>query len=225
MLLSLLLMVTLLIVAAAAIAPSIAHQMQRDREEELIHRGMQYRRAIRAFAKRTGTFPHRLDELENTNGTRFLRRKYKDPITGGEFRMLHMTDLHAPAAKLNPSAPDPNAIAPPSDATPPAPDAAANAGSGGTGLNPNSPAGQLAAIRALAESRPGDNVGPMILGVASKSTKTTIREFEHKNHYNQWLFFYSQTYDGSVEVKGPTPSSPIMPKPLADPAGQSGQAQ
>jgi hypothetical protein len=48
------------------------------------------------------------------------------------------------------------------------------------------------------------------MGVASSSPKKTIREFNHKNHYRVWLFFYSANYDGSVEVKGPTPSTPVF---------------
>ena len=94
-LLSMLLMVSLLIVGAAAVAPSIGREIRRDQETELIRRGMQYRRAIRQFTKKTGRFPMKIEDLEETNGVRFLRRRYKDPITGGEFKLLHMSDIPA----------------------------------------------------------------------------------------------------------------------------------
>jgi type II secretory pathway pseudopilin PulG len=177
-LLTLLLLVSLLVIAAASVAPSIARQLRRDREDELIHRGAEYRRAIRSFAKHTGRFPLTLDELENTNGTRYLRRRYKDPITGGEFRLLHMADVAAYGSR--------------SDA-------------------PSSPPDENGAQTAnSANSQPSNVGGGVILGVASPSVKETIREFDHKNHYNQWLFFYSAIYDGSVEAKGPTPLRPVF---------------
>src|SRR6266571_3957289 len=90
---ALLLFVTFLIIASAAIAPSIAMQVKRDREEEMIHRGVQYSRGIKRFYKKFGRFPTRLEELENTNNIRFLRRRYKDPITGKDFRLLHIGEV------------------------------------------------------------------------------------------------------------------------------------
>ena len=93
--LALLLMASLLMIGAAAVAPSIALEIRRDRETELIHRAMQYRRAVRRFAKQTGRYPMKLEDLESTNGVRYLRRRYKDPVTGREFRLLHMADIPA----------------------------------------------------------------------------------------------------------------------------------
>ena len=87
-LLTLLLTMALLIIAAGVAASSIAFTIRRDREEELIHRGVQYKRAIREFAKKTGRFPLRMEELDNTNGMRFLRKHYKDPITGQDFKLV-----------------------------------------------------------------------------------------------------------------------------------------
>ena len=92
-LLMLMLFVTLLAIAAGAVAPTIAFRVQRDREEEMIHRGVQYSRAIRRFVKKTGRYPSRLEELENTNNIRFLRKRYKDPITGKDFKLLHVGEV------------------------------------------------------------------------------------------------------------------------------------
>jgi len=87
--LTLLLMIALMIIAAAIIVPSISFDIKRDREEEMIHRGVQYSRAIRAYYKKFGRYPAKLEDLENTNQLRFLRKRYKDPITGKDFRILH----------------------------------------------------------------------------------------------------------------------------------------
>jgi type II secretory pathway pseudopilin PulG len=92
-LIMLMLFVALLAIGAAAVAPSIAQQLRRDREEEMIHRGVQYSRAIRRYVKKFGRYPTRLEELENTNNLRFLRKRYKDPINGQDFKLLHLGDV------------------------------------------------------------------------------------------------------------------------------------
>ena len=89
-------------------------QVKRDREEELIHRGVQYSRAMKHFVKKFGRYPTRLEELENTNQVRFLRKRYKDPITGKDFKLLHVGEVQmsfgagipgaTPAGGLNPGA-------------------------------------------------------------------------------------------------------------------------
>ncbi len=90
--LTLMLMVTLIIIAAAAVAPTIAFEIRRDREMEMIHRGVQYSRAIRVYYKKFGRYPTRLEDLDNTNNLRYLRKHYKDPITGQDFKLLHYGD-------------------------------------------------------------------------------------------------------------------------------------
>jgi len=92
-LLVLLLAVALMIIAMAVIVPSIAFEIKRDREEEMIHRGVQYSRAIRTFYKKFGRYPTKLEDLENTNNLRFLRKRYKDPITGQDFKLLHFGEV------------------------------------------------------------------------------------------------------------------------------------
>jgi type II secretory pathway pseudopilin PulG len=92
-LLTLLLVIALLIIAAAAIVPSITFNIKRDREEEMIHRGVQYSRAIRAYYKKFGRYPTKLEDLESSNNLRFLRKRYKDPITGQDFKLLHFGDV------------------------------------------------------------------------------------------------------------------------------------
>src|SRR6185437_12397068 len=81
-LLAILFALTLLVIALAAAAPRAAKAIQRQKEGELIRRGEQYALAIRHFYKKFGRYPSDLDQLENTNNIRFLRRKYLDPITG-----------------------------------------------------------------------------------------------------------------------------------------------
>src|SRR5207245_10187228 len=81
-LLMLMLFITVLAIAAAAVAPSITFQIQRDREEELIHRGVQYSRAVRRYVKTFGRYPLRVEELEKTQNMCLLRKRYKAPGNG-----------------------------------------------------------------------------------------------------------------------------------------------
>ena len=78
---------------AGVAAPTIAFTVRRDREEEMIHRGTQYSRAIRWYVKKTGRYPSRLEDLENTNNIRFLRKRYKDPVTNKDFKILHVGEV------------------------------------------------------------------------------------------------------------------------------------
>ena len=61
--------------------------VRREREAELVFRGEQYVQAIRLFQRRyAGTFPPNIDALVQQ---RFLRRRYQDPITRGDFQALY----------------------------------------------------------------------------------------------------------------------------------------
>src|SRR6201997_4127917 len=89
----LLLMVAMMVIAAGIILPSITFDIKRNREEEMIHRGVQYSRAIRTYYKKFSRYPAKLEDLENTNNLRFLRKRYKDPITGQDFTLLHFGEV------------------------------------------------------------------------------------------------------------------------------------
>ena len=100
MMITLMLALALITIGLLTVLPKLSQQIRRDREEELRHRGTAYMRAIQHFYKRLGRYPMRVEELENTNNLRFLRKRYKDPInreraTGQEkdFKFLHQTDV------------------------------------------------------------------------------------------------------------------------------------
>ena len=92
-LITLILFVALLAIAITVMAPELSQQVKRDREEELVHRGVQYSRAIKHYVKKFGRYPTRIEDLENTNNVRFLRKRYKDPVTGKDFRILHLGEV------------------------------------------------------------------------------------------------------------------------------------
>jgi type II secretory pathway pseudopilin PulG len=96
LLLAILLVMALMVIAATYEAPRIVQQLKRDREEEMIHRGTEYARAIKKYYKKFGSYPSTIEQLENTNNIRFLRKRYKDPLTkDGKWTLLHYTDVAA----------------------------------------------------------------------------------------------------------------------------------
>ena len=71
--------------------PRVAFESQRDKEQMLIDRGEQYKRSIQLFVRKNKRWPAKVEDLENTNGIRFLRRRYLDPMTGkDEWRPIHV---------------------------------------------------------------------------------------------------------------------------------------
>src|ERR1700724_122388 len=99
MLITLMLALALIAIGLLTVLPEIGQQIRRDREEEMRHRGTAYMRAIQHFYKKFGRYPMRVEELENTNNLRFIRKRYKDPINRDaagherDFKLLHQTDI------------------------------------------------------------------------------------------------------------------------------------
>src|SRR5579872_3206994 len=75
LLLAIMLMMALMIIAATAAAPTVIQELKRDREEEMIHRGTEYARAIKKFYKKNGRYPSSLDDLDKGQ-IRYLRKRY-----------------------------------------------------------------------------------------------------------------------------------------------------
>ena len=156
---------TIMAVFLTVALPAWSTAAKREREVELIFRGQQYARAIALFQRKyANTFPPNIDILLNEH---FLRKKYKDPMTkDGEFQVLYANQQAA---------------------------AQPNAG-------PNQPAGRQGGGTVPQRGQPGRPVtqvpagGPAggqqggIIGVASKSTATSLRVYDGHDKYNEWVF-------------------------------------
>lgn len=87
----------LVFLMAAAVAlmlyrqlPRTAFENEREKEQVLIDRGEQYKRAIQLFRNANARWPQSIEELEKFADKRYLRRRYKDPMTGkDEWRLIH----------------------------------------------------------------------------------------------------------------------------------------
>jgi type II secretory pathway pseudopilin PulG len=237
--LALMAFLAVMVLMATVAAPKIAHEIRREQEEELVHRGVQYARAIGNFYRKFGRYPANIEQLEDTNHLRFLRRRYKDPITRKDFRLLRYgqvklgTAIGAPPTVNLPGAP--GVALPPSAQTTIGTNAAgtppANADAGGQPTDqPGTPgdttaAGTTGDTSTAGSSNPGGLTGQTfgggaIVGVVSTSKDETIREFGGKNHYDKWLFVYDPSVNraGTLimtpqqpALKGATPLQPNQP--------------
>ena len=90
-LVALVVIVAVMNVLVAASLPYWSQVVKRDKEAELIFRGLQYAEAIRVFQKSFNRLPNTLDELIEVN-PRSIRRLWKDPMTeSGEWDLVRAT--------------------------------------------------------------------------------------------------------------------------------------
>jgi type II secretory pathway pseudopilin PulG len=85
--------VATMIILASAATLKIDTQGRRERETEMVWRGRQYERAIGMYYRKFGKYPTKVDDLVNqTNGIRFLRKAYKDPMNkeDGSWRFIYV---------------------------------------------------------------------------------------------------------------------------------------
>ena len=152
-------------VLMSALLPVWSHMATREKEEELIFRGKQYARAIGLFQRKyANTPPPTIDVLVEQ---RFLRKKYKDPITKDDFQPLYANQ----AAQLGAGAPQ------------------------GT-QRPGQQSGAVLSPPAQQQPQAGTTGQPGqggIVGVISKSKATSIKIYNGRSKYNEWTFVYVQT--------------------------------
>ncbi len=89
----------LLLLALGVAAPRVAKQLEREREVESEHRAQEYVRAIQLYYRKNGRYPTSVDQLTGSSSgnsglssvlnVKYLRQAYKDPLTGGEYRLIH----------------------------------------------------------------------------------------------------------------------------------------
>jgi hypothetical protein len=71
--------------------PRVAFEHQRAKEQILIDRGEEYKRGIQLYFRKHQRYPAKIEDLVETNNVRFLRRRFKDPMTEeGEWRLVHI---------------------------------------------------------------------------------------------------------------------------------------
>ena len=186
-------------VLMSALLPVWTTMAKREKEAELIFRGNQYARAIGLFQRKfANTPPPSIDLLVEQ---RFLRKKYKDPITNDDFQPLYANQAMMPGG-AGPGGPPQSG----QTGTPPAPGRPLiQAGLGTTGAT----------------------AAGGIIGVTSKSKETSLKVFNGRTRYNEWAFVHVQT---SQRLGQPGPGGAQGPggvsferMPNQRPGGQQGQ--
>jgi len=233
-------MAAAMLILAAAAAPNLLTQGRREKEEEMVWRGQQYARAVGLYYRKFGKYPTKVEDLtRQTNGVRFLRQAYTDPMNkdDGSWRFIYVgpngqligslrqtsllqSVLSTPGvAGMSAFGGGLQPLAPPATAPGAAPGALPGANQApGTGQ-----AGQQTNTAATAnplESQPqpfdGTVVGGNIIGVGSKIKKPSFRIYLGGDTYQQWEFIWNPT--GQIAVPGQTPANPNA-NPTAAPNG------
>lgn len=179
--------VAVMSILVAAALPSWSRVIQREKEEELIARGLQYAEAIRVFRTRFGRLPTTLQELMDVK-PRSIRQLWRDPMTeSGEWGLIFESGPTPPG-----QAPiDPNGRP---LGGPQFPQGGGNSvyGPGGaldSAADPAEPPMPTSNLSGSKEDGATVTLGP-IKGVVSLSKKQSIKTFFDKDQHNQWLFTY-----------------------------------
>jgi hypothetical protein len=194
-------------------------------------------RAIQRYYRKFGRYPSRLEDLENTNNIRFLRKRYKDPMsrdpqTGREqdFKLMHPQDVLLNNGPVTGQVLGQLSLVGQAGSATGAGGSGQGLGSQGAGGVQNA-LGQMGGLQTPQSGLQSQNTGSLdnsdssnsgtsspsssgggsglsgqvfgggpIVGVASASKAKTIKEFNKKDHYNDWYFIY--VYSPNVPVQG-----------------------
>jgi type II secretory pathway pseudopilin PulG len=175
-----------------AVMPVWKQMAQREKEEELVFRGLQYVRALRLFStKYANAAPPSLDVLVEQ---RFIRKKFKDPITNDDFQPI-LAGQAIPGASTAPqtganAGRGANTGANTGRSGASAPSQFGSGIGGSTSAQPQTgrPGGAGTPGGTSPIGSPGAGAVGGIMGVVSKSKDKSIRLYNGRSHYNEWAF-------------------------------------
>ncbi len=238
---ALLVAMALMAVMMSVAMPVWRQAAQREKEAELVWRGQQYDRALQLY-RRKASAPG-APNLDILIQQKFLRKKYKDPITGGDFELRPVSAI-GPGTQM-PGMPGTGNMRPgagnrssgfgsqtaafgsqsrqsaqPGNATQggAAPPRETSAGNGSSSPFGSQPLGRTAQGEGQEQPAVGGQpaAGQLIGGVRSKSKATSIRQLNGRTRYDQWEFVYVP-YNPNPQA--PQPGGPNPRQPGQRPAG------
>jgi len=179
---------------------------RREKETELIFRGTQYAHAIGLFQRKfANAYPPNIDALVEQ---RFLRKKFKDPITNDDFAPI-LAGQGVPASGQQPGGQR-----------------------GGTGSTTGGGRATQPGLSTQSPSVVGRPAGPQlsaagqtaggIQGVTSKSKDQSIRLYNGRNHYNEWAFVYQPQVQQAGQGGAPGTAQPGQ---ISQPPGPGGRGR
>jgi type II secretory pathway pseudopilin PulG len=232
-------MVATMIILATAAAPNLLTEGRREKEAEMVWRGQQYARAIGLYYRKFGKYPTKIEDLtKQTNGVRFLRQAYADPMNkdDGSWRFIYVGPNGQLIGSLRQTSLLQTALSTQGipGLLPP-----------GGGLQPLSPPGQTTSPQSATgapgqQTNPATNVNPLesqpqplmgavlggnIIGVGSKIKKPSLRIYMGGDGYQQWEFIWNPTGLNALPGQAPVNpnSSPNSGAPGTDPNAPGGQ--
>ncbi len=230
-LLILMFIIASMIIVLTAATPSLLTQGRREREEEMIWRGNQYVRAIGLYYRKFGKYPTKIDDLyQNTNGLRFLREKYKDPMntTDGTWRLIYLGPNGQLIGSVNytnilqMSMQGPTAMGAPGTSpqgaagTPPSTTPFGAPGAAPAGTTPQAGGAQSPDQSGFQESPlGGEIIGGNIIGIGSKVKKSSIKVWNGASDYYHWEFIWKpiQVVGAPAQAAPPAAGTTATPSP------------
>lgn len=162
---ALLVAISVMAIMMTAAMPVWHTMAQREKEAELVFRGEQIARAIGLYQRKFANAP--APSIDALVEQRFLRTKYKDPITNDDFQVL--------TAGANLPGQTQSALS-----------------TGGrqtqSGFTQTAGGGAAAAGRGSAQTSGFGAPNAGIVGVTSKSPLKSLRLYNNQDTYNQWVF-------------------------------------
>jgi len=187
--------ITVMTAMLAAMLPMVSTEIRRDKEEELVFRGIQYIEAIRIFQNRNHRLPIKLSELVEVK-PRCIRQLWKDPMTAdGKWGIIFQNnDLQPVTAPPTPTGQDQLKGGP----------TKGGPTKGGPTMTSDTDPGDQSGLDV---PKQGDTVqvGP-IIGVYSKSDKKSILIFNGHERYDEWRFTIDML-SGMIQSGGASVSS------------------
>jgi hypothetical protein len=229
-------LVAIMSIMAMAAAPNLLTQGRREKEAEMIWRGEQYQRAILQYYQKFHKYPTKIEDLtKQTNGVRFLRQAYPDPMNkdDGSWRFIYVGPNGQLIGSLRPTSLLQTALSSQGipglsllggGAQPIAPPGATTNQQQTPGMP--APGQQLptATTTNPLESQPqplmGAVLGGNIIGVGSKIKKPSLKVYLGGDTYQEWEFIANTTGQQAV-LPG---QAPVNPNPNAAPNGTAPNA-
>ncbi len=175
--------------------------MQREREEELLWRGDQYRRAIesyytKAHAGTQGTLPPNLESLlkdpRSQQTLRHIRKLYKDPFTGEDFEPVRPSSVAGVGGAVGGTV------------------------SASSGLTVTPVAGGISGVKSTSAEKP----------MKKDNFPKVYDTFKNAKKYSDWEFVYTPARAATSPRSGtqmpgsvPNPGSTPTPSPIPPPFG------
>ncbi len=171
---------------------------------------------------------------------RFLRKKFKDPVTGDDFALLPAgAGATAPGQQADPGGPAPAAgrgspsqgttvSRQPSQQPPQAGGGGQRGAAGGagsarrSGRRGSAGAGALRGVSPIGTPGAGGGTTAGVGGVASKSKDQSIRLYNGRNHYNEWAFVYQPQVQQAGQGGAPGTAQPGQ---ISQPPGPGGRGR